>query len=742
MNVCTASVYGMVSYDAHSWHSAFESLPMEMKSGSRRARWLLPLLPVVLGLVLLVLDSSAQKALRNFQFDQFQRWHPRSYAEVPVRVVDIDEQSLARLGQWPWPRTRLAELLDKLGAAGAACVTFDMVFAEPDRTAPRAAVDLWDLQGPGRDAVLALPDHDAVFARSLAQAHAVLGFAVVRRDPADAAAASATLPEQKARFVYAGEPQPNWLPHFDSAVGSLPALEQAAKGNGAMTFVPDGDGVVRRIPLVFQIGEQPVATLVGEALRVAQGASNVVLKSAGHASGLAEVRIGALTLPTTAQGEMWVHYSQPTAGRHVPAWQVLAGQVPAEQLAGHIVLIGSSAQGLMDLRFSPLGLMPGVDAHAQALEQVLSGHYLQRPGWARALESLLLVVCGLLAATLALRVRALAAAVASLALLVGLGSAAWWAFVSQGLLLDAVTPAFGLLLSYLVCSLWQHRSSEREQRWIRQAFARYVSPNRVAFLVDHPEGMALGGRRQTCSFVFTDLAGFTRFMEGIDPAQAVSLLNAYLDQMVAIAFRHEGTLDRIVGDAVAIMFSAPVPQADHRARALACALEMDAFASAYAAQLQQQGSAFGQTRIGVHCGEVIVGNFGGSTMFDYRALGDPVNTAARLESVNKQLGTRICVSEDMLVDLPQILVRPVGRLLLKGKSQALAVCEPLTDDDVARVPVEAYLAAYAAMQQQDPQARERFAQLARDWPQDPLVLLHHQRLSEGERGDLIVMREK
>jgi adenylate cyclase len=720
-----------------------------MKPASRWARWLLPLLTIALGLVLLVLDSSAQRALRNLQFDQFQRWQPRVYTQVPVLVVDIDEQSLARLGQWPWPRTRLAELLDTLGAAGVACVAFDMVFAEPDRTSPRVAVAQWNLQGPGRDAVLALPDHDAVFARSLAQADAVLGFAALRRDttvPVVAAAVAggtpAPLPEQKARFVYAGEPQPGWLPPIDRTISSLGALERAAKGNGAMSFVPDGDGVVRRIPLVFQLGELPVATLAGEALRVAQGASNVVLKAAGHASGLAEVHIGALTVPTTPQGEMWVHYSEPVAARHVPAWKVLAGQVPANQLAGHIVLVGSSAQGLMDLRFSPLGLIPGVDVHAQALEQALSGHFLQRPSWARALESLLLVLSGLLAGALALRVRALAAAAASLVLLTALGLAAWWAFVSQGLLLDAVTPSVGLLLSYLVCSLWQHRRSEREQRWIRQAFARYVSPNRVAYLVDHPDGMALGGRRQICSFVFTDLAGFTQLMEGIDPEQAVSLLNAYLDQMVAIAFRHEGTLDRIVGDAVAIMFSAPVPQADHRARALACALEMDAFASAYAARLQQQGSAFGQTRIGVHCGEVIVGNFGGSTLFDYRALGDPVNTAARLESVNKQLGTRMCVSQDMLQDAPNFPVRPVGRLVLKGKSQALAVCEPLTEDGVARAPLEAYLPAFAAMQQHDPQALQYFAQLAQDWPQDPLVQLHNRRLRNGERGDQMVMSEK
>jgi adenylate cyclase len=715
---------------------------MQTRSASRWVRRLLPLLPVALALTLLVLDSSAQKALRNYQFDQFQRWHPRAYADVPVRVVDIDEQSLARLGQWPWPRTRLAELLDKLGAAGAAVVAFDMVFAEPDRTSPRAAAAQWRLSGPERDALLALPDHDAVFTRSLEQTDAVLGFAAVRQGDAAAAVPAAAQPQQKARFVYAGAPQPGWLLPFDAAVTSLPALEYAAAGNGAMTFVPDGDGVVRRIPLVLRMGEAPVATLVGEALRVAQGARNVVLKSAGHDSGLAEIRLGNLTVPTTPQGELWVHYRQPVAARHIPAWQVLAGQVPAEQLAGHIVLVGSSAQGLMDLRFSPLGLMPGVDAHAQALEQVLSGQFLQRPGWARGLEALLLLLSSWLVAALALRARALTAAAASLALLAVLGAGAWWAFVARGLLLDAASPALGLLLTYLVCSLWQHLRTEREQRWIRQAFARYVSPNRVAYLVAHPSAMALGGRRQTCSFVFTDLTGFTGLMEGIDPAQAVSLLNAYLDEMVAIAFRHEGTLDRIVGDAVAIMFSAPVQQPDHRARALACALEMDAFASGYAARLQQQGSAFGQTRIGVHCGEVIVGNFGGSTLFDYRALGDPVNTAARLEGVNRHLGTRICISAAILEGNPQAPARPVGQLLLKGKSRALEVFEPVTGDSTGRAPLQAYTVAFEALQRRDPQALELFARLAREWPQDPLVQLHQHRLCAGERGARLVMDQK
>jgi adenylate cyclase len=222
--------------------------------------------------------------------------------------------------------------------------------------------------------------------------------------------------------------------------------------------------------------------------------------------------------------------------------------------------------------------------------------------------------------------------------------------------------------------------------------------------------------------------------------------------MIAIAFRHEGTLDRIVGDAVAIMFSAPVPQPDHRARALACALEMDAFASRYSADIQAKGICFGKTRIGIHSGEVIVGNFGGSTMFDYRALGDPVNTASRLESVNKHLGTNICLSEATLAGCPpETVVRPVGKLVLKGKSKALQVYEPVSAERADRyAPLDAYRAAYELMAQEgdgggsgaNSPALALFSELAEKFPNDPLLKLHCERLLAGAHGDLIVMSEK
>ena len=724
---------------------------MNKKTGSRWAL-LLPFIPLICGLMLLIMDGRAQQALRNNLFDQYQRWHPRDYVAAPVRIIDIDDESLARLGQWPWPRTRMAELVDRLTAAQVAAIGFDVMFAEPDRTSPKAAADLWQLDGRLRQEVASLPDHDALFAESLKKADVVLGFAVERGEPASASSPPPRLPIRLPGFASLGEPQDSWLHPFTQAVTTQPQLDTAAKGNGALTFVPDSDGVVRRVPLVLQVAGKPVPTLISESLRVAQGASTIILRSAGHLqgflkeqdhSGLGEIKIGDATIPTTAQGEVWVYYSRAVPERTVPAWKVFTGEVPAEMLEGNIVLIGTSAQGLMDLRFNPFGLMPGVEAHAQALEQILGEHLLERPSWARGLEILILLVAGLGVGILALRARALIAAGVCLAALAIVFGGAWYAFIEHGLLLDSATPSIGIVLTFVLSSLAHHFTSEREQRWIKQAFARYVSPNRVAHLVDNPDAMELGGRRQDCSFIFTDLAGFTTLMESMDPGEAVALLNAYLDEMIGIAFKHEGTLDRIVGDAVAIMFSAPAPQADHRARALACALEMDRFANQYSRDLQAKGTPFGKTRIGVHCGEVIVGNFGGSTIFDYRALGDPVNTAARLESVNKHLGTRLCVSAAILADCPDAAVRPVGRLVLKGKSQALAVFEPLTEDLAPqRAPLADYTAAFTAMHEERDEAGALFAQLASAWPNDPLVALHHRRLSAGERGDLIVMSEK
>ncbi|QHE86269.1 CHASE2 domain-containing protein [Hydrogenophaga sp. BPS33] len=704
---------------------------------------LLSIATAALGLLLVLADPLPLQALRHQGFDQYQRWQPRTYEAAPVRIVDIDEASLAKLGQWPWSRDKLATLVTQLGAQGAAAIGFDVVFAEPDRTSPRRASADWALSPEQARSIAALPDNDETFAKAIAQHNVVLGFAL--RSDTRAATAPPALPNARYRTVWLGEPSPQALHTFASAVPALPVLDAAASGSGALTFVPDTDGVVRRVPLLMALGQTPVPGLSTELLRVAQGEHNLVVRRAeGDAPALAQLRIGQASIPTNAQGELWLHYTEARPERYLPAWKVLAGNADPALLEGHIVLVGSSAQGLLDLRFNPLGrVMPGVEAHAQAMEQVLTQHYLNRPSWAVAAEALAVVLGCVALVWVGVFVPSLWAAATALALVAGALWGGWLAFSNQRLLLDSFTPALTWALAFVLASLCRHFWSERQQRWVKEAFSRYVSPNRVEHLMKNPGQLELGGKRQDCSFIFTDLAGFTSLMEAIDPAQAVSLLNRYLEEMISIAFRHQGTLDRIVGDALAIMFSAPVVQPDHAQRAMDCALEMHAFATAYAREVQGQGIAFGLTRFGVHSGEVIVGNFGGGALFDYRALGDPVNTAARLESVNKHLGTLICASETTLSACTGVRARPVGELVLMGKTQALQVHEPLPDpppEDYA--PIELYQAAYGALRDGDARARECFEQLQALYPGDPLVALYGARLAQNEPGVRIVLSAK
>ena len=704
-------------------------------AGTTRLGRLVPLAVTLAALAVALLDPAPLQALRNLAFDHYQRWAAQPYRPSPVRVIDIDQQSLERIGQWPWPRKRLAELVERLAGAGAAVVAFDMLFAEPDRTSPAAMLATWDADPPLRAALAALPDHDALFAEALAAYPSVLAHTL---QPA-----AATAPALDLAFVVVergGDPRP-FLHGFGGALAALPSLQQAARGNGAINFVPDVDGVVRRVPVMLRVGDEIVPAFFAETLRVAQGAAGfVVTTSPETGAGIESVAVGSARIATSREGEMWIRYTVGgDAERTVPAWRVFDGDPAPGTFAGSIVLVGSSAEGLLDLRFSPLGgVVPGVHVHAMALEQALAGDPIVRPNWALGTEASVIALGGLAVGYATLSLGALLSAGLFLAVVAALGWTGWLAFSTHGLLLDPVTPGIALLLVFVVAGLYHHHVSERRQRWIKQAFSRYVSPNLVEHLVRDPAQLELGGTRRECSFLFTDLAGFTSLMERLDPADAVALLNDYLDNMIRIAFAHEGTLDRIVGDAVAILFSAPVDQPDHRERALRCAEAMHRFATGFAAAAHARGVPFGKTRIGIHSGEVTVGNFGGQTIFDYRALGDPVNTAARLESINKQLGTTVCVSENVLGSDSTLPVRLVGELVLKGKSRPLRAYEPLfaAPASVAET-LEAYRAAYASMADADATALNAFEQLVARAPEDGLARFHRDRLAGGASGEQI-----
>ncbi|MEQ9326286.1 MAG: adenylate/guanylate cyclase domain-containing protein [Rhodospirillales bacterium] len=710
---------------------------------------------------IVIADPAPLRAARNIVFDGQQRWTPRKAAlDVPVRIVDIDNDSLAEIGQWPWPRTVLARLVEKLSDAGAAAIVFDIVFAEPDRTSPAEALRNWQAGPDAAEVLSRLPDHDTAFAEAIAGAPVVLGVAF------GSGKDGARKPLVLSGIAFGGDDPRESLAEYDSVTANLDILEHAAAGIGNFNFISDGDGVVRRVPLFVTMDGEIYPSLVAEALRVARGAGSHVIKStganreidAGGPPAIASVKIADVVIPTDASGAMRLYMAPSDPDRYIPARDVLNGSADPVRLAGHIVLIGTSAAGLFDLRYSPLGQpLPGVELHAQALEQVIGEYVIERqpelreaagrqlivrPDWAQGAETLAMLALSLCLIAAILAFGAMVSAIAGLAAIAAANAGAAWAFQSQGWLFDPVTPSVGILLTYLTLSILRHIQAERDRRWIETAFASYISPSIVKELVRHPDRLRLGGERREMTFLFTDLEGFTPLVEKNPPEKLIPLLNAYLNGLTKIGFAHEGTLDKIVGDATMFYWNAPVDQPDHAARAFACALEIDSFAETFRRQASTDGFPLGITRIGLHSGSVIVGNMGGDAIFDYSAHGDAVNTAARLESVNKQLRTRICVSATTAAQVADFIGRPVGDLVLKGRTETESCLEPLAAGDDASAMIDAYNRAYRAMAQHDPSAAEMFAALVRQWPDDGPSRFHLDRLRHGETGVRVVLGSK
>ena len=425
----------------------------------------------------------------------------------------------------------------------------------------------------------------------------------------------------------------------------------------------------------------------------------------------------------------------------------LAAMLPAAWLRGKVVLVGSDLPQ-EDRHRTPLaaafgnraGTIPGVFIHAFALAQLLDGR--TRPPWtpieAAALTTAL-ALAGHGIATLSLPVLA-AAGLSAIALAVPWGGGFLLA-LAGGPVATPLAPCLALVLALGLSSTLAGRRQFREKRFIEGAFQRYVSSAVLAEIQADPSKLRLGGERRELTLVFTDIAGFTSLSERLPADQVAALLNQYLDGMSTIILAHQGTIDKYIGDAVVALFGAPVAHDDHPDRAVACALALDTFAFGF--RNQHQAIGFGVTRIGVNSGPAVVGNFGGNARFDYTAIGDTVNTAARLEGLNKYLGTRIAVGGETVTRCQTHRFLPVADVVLKGKNIPISVFTPLPASDADNETyVGAYTQAYTRLRAGDPKANEDFAAAFACWPDDPLIQLHRHRLEQGERGSVMVMTDK
>jgi adenylate cyclase len=654
--------------------------------------YLLPMAVLLVAIGARIVAPDLLDRLSLIAFDLYQRAAPRQPGNAPIRIIDIDDRSLNKIGQWPWPRTIVAKMVDRLAAAGAAVIAFDIDFAEPDRTSPKMLLPLIAQNGvspaDAEKLLAALPDPDRALAASIKKIPVATGFILTDRG-------ESRPPAEKAGFAMTGTDPLSHVESFPKVVPNLPVIEAAAAGDGFLNQYLDWDHVVRRVPLILTLSAKgsaqtsaviPYPSLAAEALRLGFGVSTYILRASGangernfgQDTGLTAIRIGPVTVPTDAAGRVWLHYAVHDPDRYISAADILAGTFDPARISGHIVLVGTSASGVInDLQATPLARgVPGVEIHAQLIDEVLQGDFLNRPDWAIGAEILFaLLVGGVLILALP-RIGAISGAAVGGACIAAALGGSWLAFRYAHLLLDPIYPWVVISLVYLVASLIGYLRTEARQREIRSAFSRYMSPHYVEELAKHPEKLVLGGEMRVMTIMFCDIRGFTTRAEGMDAHALTHFMNTFLSPMTEIITEEKGTIDKYIGDCIMAFWNAPLDDPDHAKNAVHAAqlmrrklIELNHM---WAEEAAAAGKSFRpvQIGIGINTGECCVGNFGSQEHFDYSLLGDPVNLASRLEGLGKVYGIDLVIGEETASRLDEPALIEVDLVAVKGKSQA------------------------------------------------------------------------
>jgi len=695
-------------------------------------------LPVVAGTATLIfflaatilLPKAASEVLRDSAFDielAGDQWLRRpAPSDLKVIVVDIDRASIDALGTWPWPRETMARLVEAVATGRPAAIAIDVLFAEPDDRSPAAlARQLGSVTGRAEISTLgeSLPDGDKRLAQAIGSVPVALGFVL---DPNRAG----TLPG--AAIASRGPLPFDDLWQAAGAIGPTLQLAAAASGLGALSLPGSADGAIRQVPVFIAAGRVLMPGLAAEALRLASGASSYLIEGEP---------------PTLVVGRRRVPLSRDALLRLVPvaAWRrvartlsavdVLEGRADGERLAGALVLIGGSAPELGGLRKTPADpLTPSVQIQADAVEQLLAGRVPRTLAAAPIAQPLTVLAIGLLAVMLGAAfspASGTATLTAAIALL-------WIAAIAvSGLadrLVDPLTPSIAAVLVFTVTAGTAYSLTRRREEFVRRRLEQHLAPAVVRRIVEQPDLVKLDGERREVTALFTDIEGFTATTHRAGPEDLVAMLDQYFEGVAGIVINHGGMIDKIVGDAVHALFNAPLDLEDHPRRAVECAIAIQAWSEGFRRRAPAAAVELGRTRIGIETGPAIVGDVGIRSKLDYTAHGDAVNMAARLEACNKELGSAICIGPAAAARYDAALLRPLGQLAIRGRTEPIAVFEPWPSD-APPTWRDAYLAAYAILESDVAQAAVLLQKLMAERPADLAVRRLAERLSPMRKSD-------
>lgn len=696
-----------------------------------------------------VVDLGFMQRLENYTYDTRLLWTMPGGVDKRIVILDIDEQSLKEQGHWPWPRNRLAQMMDQLFDHYQIDVLgFDVVFAERDGSSGLASLEQvgkTQLRGDRRfaqvmDELRPQLQYDQLFANSLKNRRVVMGY-YFRHDQQTGAGVG-QLPAPVL-------PQGSFNPAAVGAVvasgytANLPEQQQAAASGGFFNASPlvDSDGVYRRAALLQMYGGALYESLGLAVARLAlrEPAIELVYEQGDHGDWVAleSLKLGMRRVPLDAEAAALV----PFRGRqgsfvYVSASDVLQAKVDPALLRGAIVLVGTTAPGLLDLRTTPMKeSYPGVEVHANMVAGILDGDIKERPAYTLGLEFVLLLVVGL---GLAFALPALSpqhATVLMLGVITVLVMTNLYAWQQQHLILP-LASGLALALGLFVFNMsYGYFVDSRAKRQLARLFGQYVPTELVAEMARDPQAYSLSGENRMMTVLFSDVRGFTTISEGLDPQQLTALMNEFLTPMTRIIHRNRGTIDKYMGDAIMAFWGAPVADADHARHALEAALEMVASLRSLDEAFKARGWPQIRIGVGLNTGEMTVGNMGSEFRLAYTVMGDAVNLGSRLESLTKEYGVQIMVSEFTRDAVPDHAFRELDWVRVKGKDLPVKIFEPLGPASALGAAQQQELAlhaqALALYRAQDWEAAARvFADLVQREPERALYRIYVQRVAD------------
>lgn len=650
-----------------------------------------------------------------------------------IIIVDIDEKSLAQLGQWPWPRDLVAQLVERIDQQGAKVIGLDMMFIEADRTSPKNLFQRYPQIGTGLARILPSFDHDQQLGDALAQSDSVLGYAMLTQN--DGLKDPAALPFPSANLQVAAEgigfDQLSLLSAY-RATANHPAVAQALS-EGFLNFFPESSGAVHKVPLLISLDGIPYPSLALEVARIALGEQNLTIHPApanGKRHNLLGVSIGERFVPTDDLGQMSVNFRGPWKSfAYLSVSDLLESNHP--ELQGAVVLIGTSAAGLLDLQTTPLSrIIPGVEIHANIVDNLLAGDPLRHDILTEiGITISLIMVGGILLSLLLARSGPLKGALGALGILLAAISGNYLLLFKNGNIVGLTYPLLTIVLIWLLVTLANYFLVERQKLFVQGAFRHYLAPQVVEQLLQNPTQLSLTGQEKVLTVMFSDIRNFTSISEQMDSVALADFMNRYLTEMSQLITDGRGMIDKFIGDAIMAIWGAPLDDDEHALQAVKSALYMQEKTTELKEKWVFEGLPEINIGIGLNSGPMRVGNFGSEQLFDYTVIGDQVNLASRLEGLNKVYGTGILISAQTRDQLKgQILCRPIDLVRVKGKQQPVEIFEPLRLGNDIDPELEQWQQALAFYRQQRfAEAKKEIAILNRKSPQ-PLYQLYLQRI--------------